>query len=151
MKKRFHLKSKIVLLSFISIVFLMAPSLAQSAEIPKIILNGIEAYKNQSAEAAIQTWLKGSPLENDKNALSQSNLLLRIESFYGKIVGFNLIEKKKFSENSTIYYLEMRHEAGPVFAKFLTYKTKKGTIIVSFDLNTKPEAVFPQKMLSSKN
>jgi hypothetical protein len=114
-----------------------------SEEVPKVILSGLDAYKAEGPEAAIKAWLKGSPVEGSKEALSQANNLRQIQDFYGAYKTFHLVQSRNISPTSRIIYLVLDHEKGPVFYKFLVFRTEQGWILTSFYLNTHPEQVLP--------
>ncbi len=50
---------------------------AAETVLPPIVAAGFEAYKTAGAQAAFGAWLKGSPLEGDKQAQSQSAMLVQ--------------------------------------------------------------------------
>ena len=60
-------------------------------QIPKVIAAGMTAYKAEGPEAALRAWLKGSPIDGSREALSQSNNLRQIQDFYGNFRGFEVI------------------------------------------------------------
>jgi len=114
-----------------------------SEEIPKVIVSGLDAYKADGPEAAIKTWLKGSPVEGSKEALSQANILRQIQDFYGAYKGFHLVQSRNIGPTSRILYLVLDYETGPVFFKFEVFRTEQAWILTSFTLNTHPEQILP--------
>ena len=132
---------------------LIAASLVQcdfaTAEValPPIVTAGVEAYKTGGAQAAISAWLKGSPLEGERQAQLQSALLLQIESVYGKFVSAVPIATFEPSPGVTLLFVGLRYEKGPVFAKFLTFKAGEKEVLVSFKFNTTPEEILPGPLL----
>lgn len=115
----------------------------EPVEVPKIILSGLEAYKAEGPEAAIKAWLKGSPLEGSKDALTQANNLHQIQDYYGAYKAFDPIRSRSLSPTTRIIYLTMDYEKGPLFAKFVAYRTEQGWILTSFTFNTKDELIIP--------
>ena len=115
----------------------------EPVEVPKIILSGLEAYKAEGPEAAIKAWLKGSPIEGSKDALTQANNLHQIQDYYGAYKTFDTIRSRNLSPNTRIIYLILNYEKGPLFAKFVAYRTEQGWILVSFAFNTKDEIIIP--------
>ena len=112
-------------------------------EVPKIILSGLEAYKTEGPEAAVKAWLKGGPLEGSKEALSQANVLRQIQDFYGAYKTFDIVQSKNLAPSVRVVYLTLDFEKGPLYAKFVAYRTDKDWILTSFDLNTKAEVILP--------
>ena len=111
---------------------------------PPLIAKGLAAYKVSGPEAAIKVWIKGSAMEKKREeSLAYAENFKQVGEFYGKYLGYQLIEVKEITETSRVVIISMNYELGPVYAKFLTYKAKTGWILVSFDFNTKPEIILP--------
>lgn len=121
----------------------VAASGQESSEVPKVVLSGLESYKAEGPEAAIKAWLKGSPIEGSKDALSQANMLRQVQDYYGAYKSFDLIRSRNISPTTRIVYIVMDYEKGPLFAKFVVYKAEEGWIIPSFTFNTKEELIIP--------
>jgi hypothetical protein len=124
----------------------VAPALAQTRatdDLPKIIRLGLEAYKAGGPEAAIKTWIKGSPIDGSKDALTQANNLRQIQDYYGAYKTFDVISIRNLSPNIRIVYLALDFEKGPLFAKFVVYQTPEGWILTTFNFNTKDELIIP--------
>src|SRR6185295_9712262 len=115
---------------------------------PDIIMNGLNVYKEKGPNGAVVEWLKGSPVEGQKNALSQANSLLQVEAFYGNYQSVELINIKDITHTSKIVYVQLNYENGPVFAYFVLYKKGDGWIITSFQFHTDPAAILPWEYIS---
>jgi hypothetical protein len=113
-------------------------------ELPKILLSGSEAYKAEGPEAAIKTWLKGSSMEGSRDALSQANILRQVQDFYGAYKSFELISSRNLTPTTRVIYLALDYEKGPLFAKFMFYRSEQGWIVVNFAFNTKEELIIPK-------
>ena len=83
---------------------------AETTSLPKIISNALEKYQKEGADQLIPNLLIGSPIEGDKNALSQANLIRQIETFYGKYLGTDLVEAVDVSPTTTFIYFVMNYE-----------------------------------------
>jgi len=103
----------------------------------------MDAYKTKGPDEAVKTWIKGSPVEGSKEALSQSNNLRQIQDFYGSYQSFDLISMRELSPSVRIYYLAMNFDKGPLFAKFILYRAEQGWILTSFLFNTSDTAILP--------
>ncbi|MHB8412326.1 MAG: hypothetical protein ACYDDI_10330 [Candidatus Acidiferrales bacterium] len=111
-------------------------STPKPGDVPKIVLSGLEAYKAEGPEAAVKAWIKGSPSEGSKDALSESNILRQIQDFYGAYKTFDVISFRNLSPTTRITYLILDYEKGPLFAKFVSYRTERGWILTYFTFNT---------------
>lgn len=140
----------IVILGFVLVAFFLnSRATAQkpgSDEIPKVLLAGMDAYKSDGPEAAIKAWLKGSPIEGSKDALSQANVMRQVQDYYGTFKTFELISSRSLSPSNRIFYFSLNYEKGPLFAKFLAYRSQDGWIVVSFNFNTKEEVIIPSNL-----
>lgn len=142
-------------LFILSLGILFLPQFAPAAQVsdpnrkevidslPPVILSGLQAYKDKGPEEAVQTWIKDSPIDGSKDALNQANSLHQIQNFYGAYQFFEVISTRGIGRRTRIVYLILDFEKGPVFAKFVVYKSNQRWILTSFDFNTKEEAVFP--------
>jgi hypothetical protein len=133
-------------------LFFGHPSLAQSSNVnkketaeglPPMILSGLEAYKDKGPEEAVRAWIKDSPIDGSKDALSQSNTLRQIQDFYGAYQAFEVISTRELTPRIRAIYLALDFEKGPLFAKFLVYRSNQQWILTSFNFNTKEELILP--------
>jgi hypothetical protein len=113
------------------------------ADIPTIIVTGLQAYKDKGPEEAVKAWIKGSAIDGSKEALSQANNLRQIQDFYGAYREFEFLSVKELSPTTRVIYLIIDFEKGPLFAKFVVYRSEQGWILVNFNFNTKEEAILP--------
>lgn len=112
--------------------------------VPQIITSGVEAYKTTGAESAVKTWLKGGPLEGQKEALRQAQTMEVFEDYYGKVTGTHLILSRNLTETSKVVYVTLDFEKGPVFCKFTLYRVGKDWIVINFLFNTKESEIIPE-------
>lgn len=115
--------------------------------LPAAISAGFDAYKSGGPHAAMSAWLKGSPLEGDKQAQSQAGMLVQIETYYGKYVGAAPLGTFEPSPGTTLTFTGLRFEKGPVFAKFLIFKTGDKEAIVQLKFHTDPDQILPSQLL----
>jgi hypothetical protein len=114
-----------------------------TADLPPIILSGLDAYKEKGPEEAVKAWIKGSGIDGSREALSQANNLRQIQDFYGSYQTFEVISSKDIAPKSRVFYLALDFEKGPLYARFKVYKTDGGWILTSFTFNTDEEKVLP--------
>jgi hypothetical protein len=138
--KRLYLVVGLLLLSFGQYALADVPA---TDELPQIILSGLAAYKAEGPEAAVKAWIKGSPVEGSREALSQSNILRQVQDFYGPYKGFHVIRVRNLTPTTRVIYLVLDFEKGPLFTKFTAYRSEAGWILVNFNFNTKEEQVLP--------
>jgi hypothetical protein len=111
--------------------------------VPGFIVGGLKAYKNSGPDAAIQTWLKGSPIEGNQDAQAQLDFLHQIQDSYGPYQSFEVISARDLGPRTRILYMVMEFEKGPLFAKFVVYRSEQGWLLANFTCNTHDEAIFP--------
>jgi len=112
-------------------------------EIPVIILEGAAAYKDKGPDEAIKAWIKGSPIDGSKEALSQANSLRQIQDFYGPYQSMDLISSRNVTPKTRVLYFVFNFEKGPLFAKFVIYHSEQGWILTTFNFNTKADSILP--------
>lgn len=119
--------------------------------IPPVVLSGLDAYKEGGAEAAFNAWLSGSPSEGDKSALSQANIFRQVETLYGAYQGFDPIKIVNLTPKTTLVYLQINFQKGPLFASFLCYREVDNWIIPMLTFNTEVEKIIPSEILYSSD
>ena len=108
----------------------------QSAQgLPHIVASGLKAYKDAGPDEAVSTWTRGSTIDGS----SQANLLHQIQELYGAYRTFDVIGSRQFGSRTQIIYLTLDFDKGPVFAKFVVYKSEQGSILASFNFSTKDD------------
>ena len=147
MRKASLLLSMCVLLSSQSLLMGQAATSSKqiSSDMPAIIISGLDAYKDKGPDEAVKAWIKGSAIEGNKDALTQSNSLRTIEEYYGHYLGYEVVGSRDFSPSTKIIYIIMKYDKGPIFCRFVVYKADKQWILVSFDFNVKSQEVFPDQ------
>jgi len=114
------------------------------AKVPHIVLAGLEAYRAKgNAEDAVKVWTVGSPLDGSKMALSETNNLNQVEGFYGTYRTFDVLKVLDLSPKVRVVYLTLDYEKGPLFGRFVVYRTDQGWILTSFNFNTDEEKILP--------
>ena len=109
---------------------------AQIADsLPHIVASGLKAYRDGGPDEAITAWIRGSAVDGS----SQANLLHQIQADYGPYRTFDLIGTRQFGSRTQIVYLTLDFDKGPVFAKFVVYKSEQGPILASFNFSTKDD------------
>jgi hypothetical protein len=115
-------------------------------DIPTFVIDGLTAYKNKGPEEAVRVWIKGSPLDGSKDALSQANSLHQVQDFYGSYLSFELVNVRILAPSVKIVYIVLDYEKGPLFGRFVVYHSDHGWILTSFDFNTHEEQIIPNNL-----
>lgn len=138
------------LLCSCALLFLQLTAGAQSLikagtadDLPPVILSGLQAYKDKGPDEAVRIWIKDSPIDGSKEALSQANNLRQVQEFYGTYQFFEVISAYEIGHRTRIFYLTLDFEKGPLFAKFMVYQSNHRWILTSFNFNTKEEMILP--------
>ena len=120
-----------------------APSPA-TEEIPKIIQFGLDTYKSEGPESAIKAWVKGGPYDGNRDvAVGQANILRQAQGLYGTYRGYELIHEQDVSASVRVFYLTLNFERGPVFARFIVFRSEQGAMITALNFSVKPEDIVP--------
>lgn len=113
--------------------------------VPDVVTRGLEGYLRGGAEAALETWVAGGPLQSDEFVAAQAAGLHRIENFYGKYQGYEPIRVLQIAPRLKTVYLAMYFEKGAAFCYLLCYQTEEGRWVVSdFDGSTSPRKILPE-------
>jgi hypothetical protein len=113
--------------------------------LPPVIVSGLDGYKSKGgAEEAIRLWVRDSPLEGSKEALAQVDTLHQAESNYGAYQWYEIVRTREVSPRTLIVYLVLDYERGPLFARFVVYRSNHRWIMTYFDFNAREESIFPQ-------
>ncbi|MEW6086813.1 MAG: hypothetical protein AB1498_00665 [bacterium] len=116
--------------------------------VPSIISDSLQLYREQGAEAFVESILKGSALEGDRSSTEELERLKRVEKYYGKLLSHKFINILKLAQWYKKIYIVLQFEKGPVFCSIDCYYTSKNIWIVpAFVFNTDIEKVFPGVLL----
>ncbi len=123
----------------------------QGEGLPHFIIAGLQAYKDKGPEEAVRVWIKHSPIDGSRDALAQSNNLHQVQDYYGAYQMHEVIAIRVLSPKTRVIYLVMNFEKGPLFCKFVVYRSEQGWILTNFNFNTKEELIVPSEIgLSAK-
>jgi len=144
------MRKRIFLLCSCALLLLQLPAVAQTliktegaADLPPVILSGLQAYKDKGPDEAVRIWIKDGPLDGSKEALSEADNLRQVQNFYGAYQFFEVISAYEIGRRTRTFYLVLDFENGPLFAKFVVYQTNHRWILTSFNFNTKEEMILP--------
>src|SRR4051794_7037135 len=91
----------------------LTPALAQSYDdyprrttpapiLPPIIMSGLDGYKTKGADEAIRLWIKDSPIEGSKDAMTQADTLRQAESLYGAYQWYEVVRTREISPRTIV-------------------------------------------------
>jgi len=122
-------------------------SFAAAYDLGTPIQHASNEYLKNGLEAFIPALLKGSPMEGEKSAYTQSSALRQIEAYYGNYLGIEPMFEKELSSKTRLVYYVMNYENSPVFGFALLYKKKEGEIVTNFNFNTKLWEIMPSEAI----
>lgn len=112
-------------------------------EVPKVLILGFDAYKMGGPDEAMRTWLRGSPNEGNRDVFSQALVLRSVQETYGAYRGFQVVSAREVTPSTRILYMTIDYEKGPLFAKFVLYRTDPGWIVTDLAFNANDAAILP--------
>jgi hypothetical protein len=131
-------------------VFLFA-SASSAEDVPKLVTSGLDTYKTTGSGEAFAIWLKGSPLETDKTAMtSLKDSFTQVETMYGKMIGYDVLRTVRISSRTNRIYAEIQYEKGPLFLYMDCYRSLNGWIVAMMKFNTDADRVLANESLSGK-
>lgn len=140
------------------VVFLLCltlvPLRAQEAEhhqpapdiIPRFVVNGFNAYRSVGPEAALKAWSEFGALENSKELADQAGYLHQVQNLYGPFEGYAFISSRLLAPRTRVIYLALDYERGPLFAKFVIYRSSQRWLLTSLDFNLREEQILTPGM-----
>ena len=140
---------KLLKITSISILLILISTVSYAEDPPKIVTDGFKAYIESGFEAAFNTLLKGSPLENDKT--SMMNLkggFTQIEAMYGKMISYEILKVIKITSSTNRTYTELQYEKGPLFLYIDCYKSKNGWVVPMMKFHTEADKLLPDNIMN---
>lgn len=129
-------------LASLLLLFLLLPLLSVHGQedvdpLPPVLATGFHAYRMGGPDEALRAWLRGSPLEGSHDAAMQEASLHAAQANLGPFRGFDVAATREVSASTRILYFTLDYEKGPIFAKFVLYRTDADWIVTNllFDAN----------------
>jgi hypothetical protein len=124
-----------------ALVAVPAPAQNQPAGVPPVITAGLDAYRNVGIDQAFRAWLRDSPLHWDPAIAAP---LHAAQEEYGTFESWDVIDVRSLSPTTRIAYLVLDYQQGPVFAKFVVYRTEQqGWVVTNLKFSLDEDAVLP--------
>jgi hypothetical protein len=111
--------------------------------LPPVIVYGLEAYRDKGPDEAVRAWVKGGALEGRTEVLNQADTLRLAQNLYGPYRYFEIIGSHELSSRSKIIYMVFNYDKGPLFAKFVVYRSEEGWILTRLEFNIREDAILP--------
>ncbi|MDJ0620693.1 MAG: hypothetical protein QNJ63_28825 [Calothrix sp. MO_192.B10] len=132
------------------------------AKIPAPVIEGLELYQAGDIEGAVNKWTDSVlALINDLPTITEedtqkketiitllnksrpmlSGMLGVLIQDYGKCKGYSVIKSVPHGKNAQSTYLEIKHENGSIFMKFVTLKTDNGWRINQYNFSQNREDI----------
>lgn len=113
-------------------------------DVPPPVFLGLIAYRDKGLDAAVQAWIKDSAIEQHNEPLPQVEGLRQAPRYYGVYRNFEFLNVQDLSQRVREVYLVMNYDRGPLFGRFLCYRSEDhGWLVLNFDFNIHPEAILP--------
>lgn len=139
---------KALALALVVALCLCAAVLAAENEALAPIANGFSSYRIDGAESAVRAWIAGGPLErSDVNLRNLTQGLLNIENTYGKYQKFHVVRTVPITGVTQLIFVQLDYANGPLFMKFLTFRTSTAIRIVSIKYHTDIERIWPNTLV----
>ena len=101
-----------------------------------------------AASLAMKTWLKGSGMEGNTQALTQANNFRQLEDYYGKPESYDILKENTISPRSKMIVFAINYAKGVAFVRFQAYRTKSGEwVSTDFKLHSEAAMLLPSKMV----
>ncbi len=114
--------------------------------VPRIVADGLEKYQFSGAAVAVPVWLQFGGLRIQERAANYIAALREAEDYYGKFVGYHVVDMQRLTPATSVVYLVLNYERGPLFARFRVYEYKNTQYVTGFATALAPEAVFPERL-----
>lgn len=139
---------KVAILFCLCVLLVASPLLSAQERgpdgaVPDIVRAGLDAYRNGGALGAVQAWVKGGPLDGSAEESTDVRALDQIQQTYGGYRSFDVIHAGNLTRRIRVIYLAMYFEKGPLFAKFVVYRTGATWVLTSFKFNSDADAILP--------
>lgn len=130
-------RSLLVLLLLVCL--LPAPALfaaagSGSGELPSYVRRGLKDYETKGYEAAVRTWLAGSPYEPATEMVSRIAFFKNIEKLYGKYTHYDVVFTKQTPTSNQVY-IRMNFERVSGYVLFTSARRHHKWVLSDIDLD----------------
>lgn len=126
----------------------LAQGQAESAPpVPKVLEAGFDAYRAGGPDEALRVWLRNSPLEGTQEIGKADQALHAAQAQFGQWRRFDIVSDHTISRSTRVIYMTLDFDKGPLFAKFVLYRTEPGYIVTSVAFSPNDTDVLPAQPL----
>ena len=118
--------------------------------IPSVVERGLSAFRVNGGEEAIRNWTRDGPLEGSRGEATEIAAIEKLEGLYGRFQGSSVIAEVELSPGSTLLYLEVRLEDGPIYVRLHVFDGRKGERVVGMTIGAAPEQILPPFVLERR-
>lgn len=93
-------------------------------------------YKIKGVDNFIPALLQGSPLSGDASILAKVATIKRIESYYGSLLDYEVVEECILSSKVTLIYYVIQYDRGPLFGTVTVYNSHGKQVVTRFNFQT---------------
>jgi uncharacterized protein YktA (UPF0223 family) len=105
-----------------------------SGELPSYVRRGLKDYETKGYEAAVRTWLAGSPYEPATEMVSRIAFFKNIEKLYGKYTHYDLVFTKQTPTSNQVY-IRMNFERTSGYILFTSARRNHKWVLADIDLD----------------
>lgn len=116
---------------------------ANGTPVPKVLVAGFDAYRAGGPDEAMRVWLRNSPLEGAPEIATQEQILHAAQARFGQWRAFDVVTIHQVSPSTRIIYMTLDFDKGPIFAKFVLYRTEPGWIVTNLVFSPNDADVLP--------
>lgn len=115
--------------------------------LPKVLVAGFDSYRAAGPDEALRVWLRNSPLEGSPDLGAQAKILHAAQGEFGPWRSFDVVGIHQVSPSTRIVYMTLDFDRGPLFAKFVLYRTEPGWIVTNLLFSPNDADVLPAQPL----
>lgn len=127
-----------------------ANSASVMADVPAIVVEGLSASRNGSMRAAVEVWLKDSPVAATTDIDQIQAGLAPVETAYGHVTGYDLLRVIHIGTKVRRVYFVVQYERGPLYGFIDCYQTSRGWVVPGFLTNAQPSVILPPALLAGE-
>lgn len=115
--------------------------------LPKVLAAGFDAYRAGGPDEALRVWLRNSPLEGTPEIGKADQALHAAQAQFGQWRTFDIISDHTISASTRVIYMTLDFDKGPLFAKFILYRTDQGYLVTNLLFSPNDADVLPAQAL----
>ena len=106
----------------------------------------MRVYKDVGADACIAAWIKNGPLEGNKQVLGDASVLTQAGQSLGKFETYDVAGAHDLTQRIRVWYLVLNYDKGPLYARFVLYRSNDTWLVTDLDFNIHDESILPPSL-----